>query len=377
MRIVIDARYMARNFSGIGVYSEYLLENLSLLDRENEYFCFVRNDYSRKPDLGDNFELIPCQAPPLSYYSVLGFHRKVERLKPDFLHSLFPIIPVLYNGKLLVTVHDLQPLLMREWTGKRFYPIKKMYDLFYHWMYPAVFNRANWLIADSQATKDSITAIDPELAHKAIVIHPGISQDCFTEPDQAFFNSLKSNHALSDRYILYVGSTRPNKNIPRMLAAFARLLKGDPGFCDIQFVMVLTPDRFLTDVRAAIAHHKLGKNVKILEPVTDIEKNALYRNASLLFFATKHEGFGFPVLEAQAQGCPVVAANHASLPEVSGGSALLSDPDNEADMAECLRRALQDENLRQTLVQAGAENVKRFFWTDTARKVMEIYYHLM
>lgn len=378
MRIVIDARYLTRQYSGIGIYSERLLEHIALQDRENAYFCLVQPDYTRPLALGDNFHILRYEAPPMSFGTILWLHRAIKKIQPDFLHSLFPLFPIFYKGKLLVTVHDLQPLLMKEWTGKRVFPLNKMYDFFYRWMYPYTFRRANWLIAVSQATKDAMANFMPSLRDKTIVVHSGIEPGAGDPPDPNILETLRQKYGIQERYILFVGSTRPNKNVPVMLRAFSRFLEMSPEGRDIGFVLVLTRDRFISDIMHVIKGKKLQKHVRILELVNQAEKRALYHGAQTLFFATKLEGFGFPVLEAQAQGTPVIVSNNGSLPEIAGGaSALLVDPDDMEELASALKRVVFDQQLRDTLIENGKKNVTNFSWEKTAKQVLEIYNHLM
>ncbi|HOE63147.1 MAG TPA: glycosyltransferase family 1 protein [Candidatus Sumerlaeota bacterium] len=378
MKIAIDARYLTRQYSGIGAYSERLLEALALQDKTNEYFCFIQPDYTRPINLRENFHIIRYGAPPLSTKTIFWLHRALRKIRPDFLHSLFPVFPVFYKGKLLVTVHDLQPLLMKEWTGgKRPFPISALYEIFYRWMYPYTFQRANWLIAVSHSTKDALSNLMPALAEKTIVVHSGVEPDAAESPDPDIMDALRKRYSLPERYILFVGSTRPNKNVPAMLRAFDLFLKMGEESRDIGFVMVLTKDRFITDITQIIRQKKLQPHIRILEPVNQAEKRALYHHALLLFFATKLEGFGFPVLEAQAQGTPVVASQNDSLPEISGDSALLVDPDDEKVMAEALWNAVYDKKLRAELIERGKSNTARFSWEKTARQMLEIYNHLM
>lgn len=378
MKIAIDARYLTRQYSGIGVYSERLLEALALQDKTNEYFCLVQPDYTRPINLGENFHIIRYGASPLSLKTIFWLHRTLRKINPDFLHSLFPVFPIFYKGKMLVTVHDLQPLLMKEWTGgKRPFPISTLYEVFYRWMYPYTFQRANWLIAVSQSTKDALSNLMPALAEKTIVVHSGIEPDAAESPDPDIMEILRKRYSLPERYILFVGSTRPNKNVPAMLRAFDRFLKMGDESRDIGFVMVLSKDRFISDITHIIRQKKLQPHVRILEPVNQAEKRALYHHAQLLFFATKLEGFGFPVLEAQAQGTPVVASQNDSLPEITGDSALLVDPDDEKAMAEALWNGVYNQKLRAELIERGKINTSKFSWGKTARQVLEIYNHLM
>jgi glycosyltransferase involved in cell wall biosynthesis len=377
MRIVIDARYLTREYSGIRMFSERLLEHLALQDQSNEYFCLVQPDYSRPIALGENFHLIRYKAKPLSLKTIFSLHRVVRDLKPDFFHTLFPLMPVFFKGKLLVNVHDLQPLVMKEWSGHRILPLKKIYDLFYWWIYPHTFHKASWIIAVSQATKDALSEIMPELAEKTIVIHSGIEPDTGELQNENIMETIRQRYDIPPRYILYVGSTRPNKNIPAMLEAFARLKDIDPGLTDVVFVLVLTKDRFLADIKRVIRERRIGSSVRILEPVGQEEKQALYHNAQLLFFATKFEGFGFPLLEAQTYGAPVVAANCHALPEVAGDSAYLVDPDDNEALTHALKEVITNQTLREDLISKGKQNILKFSWERTASQVLEIYQHLM
>ena len=373
MHVVIDARYLSRAYGGPAMYSEALLEHLARLDRRNEYTCLVRPDYDRKLPLGPNFRLLPYPAAPLSFATLLRLDHLLRDLRPDLFHALFPITPVFYRGKLAVTVHDLQPLEMPEWTGGRPWPIQKAYGAFYRWAYARSFRRADALIAVSRATKQALQDRFPRCGAKTHAILSGVPPQAAEVPDPADLESLRAKHALPDRFILYIGSTRPNKNLPNMLRAFARLREIQPESRDVAFVLVLTPDRFMKGVEGAIRRLGLEQAVRVLPPVSPREKRALYHSARLLFFATRFEGFGFPILEAQAQGTPVVAADDASLPEIAGGSALLVDPLDVEVMARGLARLLSDRHLRMKLAEKGWENLKRFSWERTAEQVLAIY----
>ena len=162
-----------------------------------------------------------------------------------------------------------------------------------------------------------------------------------------------------------------------MLEAFARLKKIDPALADVAFVLVLTKDRFLADIMRVIRERKIESRIRILEPVGQEEKHALYHNAQLLFFATKLEGFGFPLLEAQAYGAPVIASNCHALPEVAGDSAYLVDPDDSEALTHALREVITNQTLREDLISKGKRNTLNFPWERTASQVLEIYQHLM
>ena len=376
MRIAIDARYMRSEFSGIGEYSENLVEALAREDRENEYVVFVHSSYHGNPEIGGNFTLVPERARPVSSRTVTTFGRAVRRQNADLLHSLFPLAPITWNGRLLATIHDLQPLIDPEFTGHRG-PLKRFgYDLFYHFTYPAVLRKADFLISDSYATRQSILEMFPELTDKILVVYAGVGKDCFGIPSEEQMERVRDKYDLPRRFLFYLGSTRPNKNLLTMLEAFDLFVKRHPEQDDLHWVLVVKPDRFFDTVFARIRQKNLLRRVQIHEQVSEAERSVFYRLATVLYFVTKYEGFGLPVLEAQAQSLPVVASTHGALPEISGRDAVLCDPDDPENILSALEMVLSDEQLRARMIEGGLRNVTRFNWSRTAKEIVDMYNHL-
>lgn len=374
LRIVLDARYLGRQAGGIATYSRELIEHLAALDPVNEYLCLVRDSFAGDLRVGANFRIVPRASAPLSLDTVLGLHRLLRHLRPDVFHSLFPVTPVLYRGAHVVTFHDLQPLQMREWTGRRPWPLGGFYRWFYRWMYGRAYRRADAVLAVSDATRRMLAEMDPKVpGEKTRVALEATPSDAADAPDPAVIEGLRRRHALPERYVLYIGSTRPNKNLARMFESFARARTLDPELREVGFVLALTRDRFRDETLQAIARHGLSEAVRIVESPDEEEKRALMHHADLLFFATRFEGFGLPVLEAQAQGTAVIAGNDGALPEIAGRSALLVDPLDTEVMARGLVRLLSDRHLRMKLAEKGQENVGRFSWETAAHRTLETY----
>ena len=141
--------------------------------------------------------------------------------------------------------------------------------------------------------------------------------------------------------------------------------------------MVVGRDRYFSECRRLIRSLRLQEHVRAVGPITEEEKRVLYWRARLLFSVTRGEGFGFPIVEAQASGLPVLAGNDASVPEVTGDSALLVNPDDEDEITEHLGRLMLDDALHARLRDAGLKNVRRFSWQKTAEQVRQIYGLLM
>lgn len=376
MRIVIDARYLNGEYSGIAEYSESFLTHLAVEDTDNEYVVFVHPNYKRELPLGENFKVKTFDARPVSLATLLRFGGVVKREKPALLHSLFPLTPLFYRGPLLVTIYDLQALLVPEFTGRRATPIRKAYDLFYWWTYPATVRRARYIVTVSETTRRDIARVFPRHADRAIVVHSGIDAEAMAECPPDLLEQTRERYSLPERYLLYIGSTRPNKNLPTMIRAYAQAVREHEALRDISLVLVVSPDRFFAESRKLIQALKIGERVQIHRNITEDEKKAFYHGSRALYMVTKFEGVGLPLLEAQACSVPVLAADHAALPEIGGDSVLIVNPDDAGAIAEGLHRILTDESLRRDLIEKGKRNLKRFRWQKAVQTVTQIYNHL-
>ena len=381
MRIGIDARYLNGEYSGIAKYSELLIESIAKIDSTNDYVVYIHPGYKDKLDVGENFVFRKFNARPVSMQTMWGFGKFIEPDNLDLLHSLYPLAPVTFDGQLLVTVHDLQPLKDPSFTARRRWFRKLSYDLFYRWSYPTTIKRADYIVTVSKSTAQDVAEMFPSKTQDIIAVQSGLEASIHEQPDAEYINEVCKSYSLPENYLLYIGSTRPNKNLPNMIRAFADVLSHSrniesESFKDICLVLVVNPDRFFAECRDLIKQLGIQDRVKIYRKISEAEKKVFYVKARLLYFVTKHEGFGFPVLEAQACGTPVLASNHSSLPEVSGAASLHVDPDDVEQITDGLIRILVNEKLVEEMRQAGLNNVQRFTWERTARRVHELYENL-
>ena len=377
MHIAIDARYLGAEFSGIGVYSENLVEALARADDENEYTVIVHDSYLGHLKVGPNFRIVTERARPVSLRTVTTLSRLVRASGADTLHSLFPLAPLGWGGRLVVTVYDLQPLMDPEFTGRRNPAKRFLYDSFYRFAYPACFRKADFILSSSYATKEHIARLFPDVAEKVLVIHGGVDPDSFNEPDEAEIERTRAKRGIPERFLFYIGSTRPNKNLMNMLEAFDLFRTRHPEHEDLHWVMILSKDRFWEPVFSEIRRRDLLGRILILDQVNESEKQVFFHLAEMLYFVTKFEGFGLPLLEAQAQGVPVLASTHSSLPEIAGASAILADPDDPEAICDALERFYADPGLRARMAEAGRDNVKRFTWNRVAREIVNVYNHML
>ncbi|MCX7013149.1 MAG: glycosyltransferase family 1 protein [Candidatus Sumerlaeota bacterium] len=377
MKIAIDARFLNATPSPLAQYCENLIEHLAQVDEQNRYVVFIHSSYPRTLRVGDNFEVRPLRARPLSWRTLARFQKQVERADADVLHSLYPIVPLPYRGKLLVTIHDLKPLMLDEADPERFYLTRGLSRQISRWLFPIAVRRATWLSAISNTTRDGLAELFPETFHKTVVTHSGLEPSYQAPLDSSTLELVRAQNELPEKYLFYTGSVRPSKNMARMLAAYAELRKSDERFASLYFLVDSSPSPWLEEMKRLARRLGVADVVQFLGQVADSERRALYALAQAFCFPCKNEGFGLPILEAQASGAPVVAADSGAIPEVAGRGALLFDPDDTQAIVEALRLVLTTEHLRRDLMETGRQNVERFSWRSTAEKVRDIYNYLM
>lgn len=321
--------------SGIDRYSQGIAEHLPVPVVRTRRYKLGLKGYSLVKAIGSLDELVHYPSQHFGRYAILA------------------------RRPFLVTVHDLERICFplgkdgfRERIGLRL-------DVL-------AIKKARHIIAVSQNTKRDLVRLLGVDERKVTVIYNGV--------DHSVFKPNGSKPAPFP-YILYVGSERPRKNLRRLLAAFARL-KRSGGFNDLKLVKVGTPGRspaFRKSVLRAINDFGLQGEVLFTEHLNDQELAAKYGAARALVYPSLYEGFGLPVLEAMACGCPVITSDVSALPEVAGDAALLVDPCDEAALSEAIARLLSDDNLRGRLIERGLERSKRFSWASSASQTLALY----
>lgn len=371
MRILLDARYLDGTFSGIGTYSQEMIEHLALIDQKNEYIVLVHPDFDGRLELGDNFTVLTYPARPVSFSTLFALGRSVDALSVDIMHSFFPIAPLWMKTPLLVTVHDLQPFVDPEFSGRRIPLLQLGYKSFYHYIYPAILRKAKFIVNVSHHTRDTVAELFPDLLPKLMVIRSGLEKEMFERPDQPMEEVIQ-RYDLPKSYFLYYGSTRPNKNIPNVLRAFAHFLELYPD-SEMKLVLILKKDRFFKDAARVIRQKNLDDAVRVLDQVPFSDKRSILANARTFIFATKYEGFGFPALEAMASGVPVIAGDSGALPEICGEAALFPDPDEPEEIAEAMAIFAYNDEERERYAKLGVKQASRFDWNEAAEQAADVY----
>jgi glycosyltransferase involved in cell wall biosynthesis len=178
---------------------------------------------------------------------------------------------------------------------------------------------------------------------------------------------LNKKFSIAGKYVLFVGTLQPRKNIVRLTEAFSKLEEKD-----LNLVVVGKKGWQYEEILDAPKKYNVEKKVLFLDSVSDSDLFSLYKNAQCFVLPSLYEGFGLPILEAMQYGCPVITSNVSSLPEAGGDAALYFDPLNIEDMAQKIKMVLTDTNLREEMIKKGYNQIKKFSWEKTAKETLEV-----
>jgi len=366
--IVIDVRHL-HDF-GIGTYIRNLVRALGALDQYNRYTLIVPPGQAGEfAGLGPNFGFAEYPLRNATAVRDVTFSLFLRKLKADLFHIPLNSVTYWMPRPYVVTIHDMSTVL---------YPAKgDVRSALHNERYRRGATRAARVIAVSQATRRDIEAV--------IGIPPERVRTIYSAPDPAFaFHAgeaaqdqrLLDKFSIRPPFVLYAGSVRPQKNVPRLVEAFAVLraeLENHAEYGDLRLVIIGDELSRSPAVRRAVVATRMERFVRPLGFVQVETLKAFYRAASLFAFPSLYEGFGLSPLEAMLCGTPVVASNLAALVEAVGNAAELVSPDNVFDIARGLRTVLLDEDRRRELIEAGLQQAQRFQWEYTAQAVLDIY----
>ncbi|MCU0499333.1 MAG: glycosyltransferase family 4 protein [Anaerolineae bacterium] len=348
MRIAIDAsRITVARRTGTERYALELLRAMLPLTAPHSVTLYFRDPPS--PDLLPAYANVQMRVIPWRrLWTHLRFAQAIFADRPDLTFVPAHTLPFWFPGRSVVTLHDL---------GYRWFPeahptLTRLY-LDQTTRYSAW--RAHTIIADSQATAHDLTRFYGVPNDRICVIYPGVK--------------LPAEHStppqLPERYLLFIGTQQPRKNIARMVQAYDQ----SGVYRDHGVELLLGGARgwlYRPEWTAGIP------GVRELGYVDDGQLTALYRGAIGFLFVTLYEGFGFPVIEAMLAGTPVITSNTSCLPELAGAAAITVDPTDVSAIADAIQQVVTDPARRSALIAAGSAQAQRFTWEATAQQTWEV-----
>ena len=361
---ILDARTATPHFPGIGRYIRNLAEALVPQLNEDEQLSVLScPGYALRLPSRAMVQSITVDASPFALRQQWVVRRIVRELNPDLYHSPYYLMPYRLKTPTVLTLHDLIPVLLPQYTSRRA-------RVMFIWMVLLALRSSAHVVTGSESTRAQLLTRFT-LPTDRVTVVPLAADPDFVVQDSSSVHNLRQRYRLWDPFVLYVGSNQRHKNLVRLVESWAEVA---PHFPHTTLAIAGSWIPTLPEARIRAEELGLGENViRWLGPISELDLPSFYGAASLFVFPSLYEGFGLPVIEAMACGAPVACSNVSSLPEVVGDCALLFDPHETASIAGAISRALGDEALRKDLRERGLARAATFSWERTARETLAIY----
>ena len=371
--IGIDARKLGP--TGIGRYTAELVTAMATLQPNHQFHLIVLPEYQQTYWTAlAGLSNISVHVTTAGYYSVaeqLRYGAELDQLGLDLIHFPNFNTPRHLKTPMVVTVQDLTLLSYagrKMWLGKR-----QLYQVALN----TTLKQAAAIIVGSIDTKKDLERYLKRskrlsLGREITVIPHGVSdifQQTMTKSEIA---AGLRDLSLVNPYFLVVGAQLQHKNVHGVLQAFINLLKEDPAL-PFKLVIAGTKTDPAPHLDALLKDSTLQDRLLWMGPVDDISLRTLYKGATALVFPSFKEGFGLPVLEAFASGCPVITSKRSSLPEVGGTAAWYVDPANTAELVTAMRRTIRRTDAVKRKIAIGKRRVAQFQWSKAAAATWRVY----
>ncbi len=362
MNIGIDGSRISTNeMTGVDGYTFNLVKAISSVDKVNKYIIY----FSKVPKY---FEIghknVSTRVIPLTrFWTQIRLALECLIRPPDILFVPAHTMPVIRrpNLKTIVTIHDLGAEFLAE-----YHQFPQKYYL--NWATEYVALHASHIIAVSESTKKDLVKqfkVDPK---RITVVYEAVDTNKFSPRGTKEIEQTKKELGITKKYLLFVGTIQPRKNLLRLIEAFSKLENKS-----LELVLAGKPGWLFEEIYEAPKKFKVEGRVKFVGYVKDDQLPALYSGAEMFVFPSLYEGFGLPILEAMACGTAVLTSKTSSMPEVSGGNAVLVNPNKINEISSGIESLLKDKLLYRKLSDSGKKWASKFTWEETARETIKVF----
>lgn len=365
LRIGIDATPLLVTKTGIGKYTHELIFGLGQVAPENQYLLYANRPIPLDPKV--------CHTVKSTHYLPQSRWLWMQTILPyclhqdqvDLLHFTNNAAPLRVSKPYVLTIHDASLFLFGQ-----YHPLRRRIAL--RLLLPHAARQAAAIITVSEYAKQELQQELNLPAKKFHVVHQAAGEHFrpITDPEQR--SLIRTRYQLPKRYILYVGTIEPRKNLPRLLQAF-HAVRQQPTLKPIKLVLVGANGWMSDQLYEQIAKYDLTNHVQLLGYVPEADLPTLYSMATCFTFPSLHEGFGMPPLEAMACGVPVLTSQNSAMEEVCGDAASYVDPLDVESIASSLTALLSDVRLQCSLKSKGLQRARQYSWQRTAAATADVY----
>ncbi len=398
MNIIVNSIPLLSKLTGVGRYTYEVITNLRSMDYKNRYFYYYGVGLSEKilQSKTDLFELLPWYnlrhfrqfikvgnliinknfSSSFLYY----FNRSIRFIIKSVLRSILYVstskydiyfepnfipLPEISAEKVVATVHDFTFHLYPQWHPK------DRVEFFKRNFWKNIY-RAEVIITGSDFIKEQAKELIKGYKGQIICIHYGYDSDVFKIIDRKIAENYQKIKKLPKQYFLFVGSIEPRKNLLSLLKAYASL----PKNIREEFKLLLAGFTGWKNREIIAMLNALSEDVYYLGYISDQELVLLYNLATASVYPSFYEGFGLPNIEAMACGCPVITSDIPPIKEACGDAAFYVNPYDIESIRHGMITLVENEQIRNNLIQKGLQQVKNFSWEESARKHLEVFLSL-
>jgi glycosyltransferase involved in cell wall biosynthesis len=363
MKIAVDIREAGDQKTGKGWYTQNLIHELLKLDSKNNYLLYSDSEKNSFAEFS-NAELKVIKEKKWKWHFKALKDILAQKVDLFFAPTSY-IIPALAPKDLpvIITVHDLVAFLFPSTHNSKAVFIERL-------TLKKAIKKARHIFTVSENTKKDLLHRFHYPKDQIQVVACACADFFKVPPNAGELEAFKKKFNLPQNFILAVGTLEPRKNFSTLIKSFVLIKRKFP---DYKLVIVGKKGWKYRLIFEALKHYRLEKEVIFPGYLENHELQKMYVTAKVFVFPSLYEGFGIPPLEAMACGCPVVSSNVASLPEVVGDAGLLIDPKSAHKLADAVISLLENDQVRQMLIERGKKQSKKFSWQHSARVALEVF----
>jgi glycosyltransferase involved in cell wall biosynthesis len=365
MRIAFDGTTLRPGRTGVGYYTEHLLHHLAQEGPEEELVVISNRpvDTTRPLPARVTVRSAPWRLPRMAWMQTLA-PRMLREIHADIAHFTNGMLPITSPVPTVVTIHDMSLTMY-----PRFHPPRRV--LLNRPLVDLAARRADAIITVSQSAKRDIMRLYSLPADRVHVVHEAAAPTFRRVTGAPELERVRRQYALPERFILYVGTIEPRKNLPKLIEGFAK--RRQRGDLSHQLVCVGPYGWLSRDIEELIERLHVEDAVHFPGYVPFDDLPSLYSLAEMFVFPSLYEGFGLPVIEAMACGVPVVTGQVPALMEVAGGAVELVERLDAESLGDVMVALARDGDRRRELSGLGLERAKAFSWQRAARETLDVY----
>lgn len=365
MHIAFDGTTLRPGRTGVGYYTEHLLQHAAALGGDDEITVFSNTGISTSMPLPARVRTaVSGGSLPRALWMQVHAPRMLRRMRADVVHFTNGMVPLVTAAPTVVTIHDMSLTLYPE-----FHPLRRV--CLNRPFVNVAARRASAIITVSESARRDIVRLYGIEASRVHVVHEAAAPAFRVIHDPFELQRVRQRHGLAERFILYVGTIEPRKNLPTLIDAFAR--RRAAGDLPHQLVCVGPYGWLSDDIDAQIDRLNIRDAVRFTGYVPFDELPAIYNLAEMFVFPSVYEGFGLPVVEAMACGTPVVTGSVAALNEVAGDAAARVEVLDASALGDALVGLAMNRERREELSRLGLLRAQAFSWQRAAAETLKVY----